>query len=62
MTNKDINWVYIRQRLKLVVPDCFITDELLKEIYKMLIEIQESNKQGKVKVLGIERSNKINDK
>ena len=59
MTNEDINWKYIRQRLKYIMPDCLITDELLKEIYQMLMEIQETNKK---KVLVIERSNKINDK
>lgn len=39
MREEEINWVYIRSRLRMVVPDCFITDELLKEVYKMLVEI-----------------------
>lgn len=62
MNNKDINWVYIRQRLKYVMQDCLISDELLKEIYRMLIEIKETNEKGKEKVLTNERSNKTNDK
>lgn len=62
MNNKDINWVYIRKRLRYVVPDCFITDELIKEIYEMLEEIRKENGKGKEKVLINERSNKINDK
>ena len=51
MNNKDINWVYIRQRLKYIIPECFITDKLIQEIYKMLMEIyNEKEEKGKVMV------------
>lgn len=41
MTEHEINWIYIRQRLKYIMPDCLITDELIKEIYQMLMEIYQ---------------------
>lgn len=38
MTEQDINWIYIRNRLRMVTPECFITDEVIKEVYRMLSE------------------------
>lgn len=45
MTEQDINWIYIRNRLRYVTPECFITDEVIKEVYKMLIEAYQQGKE-----------------
>ena len=42
MTEKEINRIYIRSRLRYIMQDCFISDELIKEVRQMLVEIYEA--------------------
>ncbi len=56
MTEEEINRIYIRCRLRYVMQDCLISDELVKEVRQMLVEIYEAgikkgeeNKQLKLK-------------
>ena len=41
MTEEEINRIYIRCRLRYVMQDCLINDELVSEVRKMLVEIYE---------------------
>jgi len=45
MTKEQINRIYIRTRLRYIMQDCLITDELVSEIRKMLMEIYETTKE-----------------
>lgn len=45
MTEKEINRIYIRSRLRLVMQDCLISDELIKEVRQMLVEVYETGIQ-----------------
>lgn len=58
MTEQEINWMYIRKRLRYVMPECLITDELVREIYRMLSEIYEEGK-GKGSELTLRRKKDI---
>ena len=42
MTEKEINRIYIRSRLRYVMQDCLISDELIAEVRRMLIEIYDT--------------------
>ncbi len=49
MTEEQINRIYIRTRLRYIMQDCLITDELVKEIRQMLVEIYQTGiEKGKV--------------
>ena len=48
MTKQQINRIYIRTRLRYIMQDCFITDELVGEVMKMLKEVYlEGLEKGK---------------
>jgi len=51
MIKEQINRIYIRTRLRYIMADCFITDELVKEVRQMLEECYKAGEEDARRVL-----------
>lgn len=51
MTKEQINRIYVRTRLRYVMQDCLISDELVKEVRQMLEECYKAGEEDCIKTL-----------